>query len=358
MNQNWAQALRWALTAVIAVFLVVFARTVDWSAAWSSMRAASPSLLLAAVVANFVSIAIKGIRWWLFLKPAGSPSLGLATRATLAGCGLNNILVANGGDAARVVFVSRATGIPSSRVLASLALERLFDPVGFMILLAYGAIVYPLPEPLERWAVPGQIALVGVLAALVWFVYSSRNASEAGPASGSPVAAERGFVQKARSYIAGFASSTRWLTSGPRFAGALVISLIAWVLQIATFQLAAAAANVTIPPAAILAALLATNLGLLVRATPGNVGFFQFVFALTVVPLGVSRSDAIAVSLLIQSIQIIPLTIIGISLAPEFIFRRSPARDAATAMAHDAEPVLLGSLSEEREKLAAAAREA
>ena len=358
MSQNRARALRLALTALIVVFLFVFARTIDWSAAWSSMRAASPWLLFAAVIVNFVSLAIKGIRWWLFLKPAGSPSLALATRATLAGIGLNNVLVANGGDAARVVFVSRATGIPSSRVLASLALERLFDPVGFMILLACGAIIYPLPDSLERWALPGQVALAGVIASLVWFVYSSRNASEAGPAAKQAATEDRGFVRKARNYVAGFVSSTRWLTSGPRFAGALLISMISWVLQVATFQLAAAAANVAIPPAAILAALLATNIGLLVRATPGNVGFFQFVFALTVVPFGVSRSDAIAVSLLIQSIQIIPLTIIGISLAPEFIFRHSPARDAATAMALDAEPVLLGSLPEKGEKLATAASEA
>jgi hypothetical protein len=38
---------------------------------------------------------------------------------------------------------------------------------------------------------------------------------------------------------------------------------------------------------------------------------------------GVSRNDAIAVSLLIQTIQILPLTLLGIALAPEFIFKRS-----------------------------------
>jgi hypothetical protein len=37
---------------------------------------------------------------------------------------------------------------------------------------------------------------------------------------------------------------------------------------------------------------------------------------------GVPRNDAIAVSLLIQTLQIIPPTLLGIALAPEFIFRR------------------------------------
>ena len=36
----------------------------------------------------------------------------------------------------------------------------------------------------------------------------------------------------------------------------------------------------------------------------------------------IARNDAIAVSLLIQTIQIIPMTALGVALAPEFIFRR------------------------------------
>jgi uncharacterized membrane protein YbhN (UPF0104 family) len=126
-----------------------------------------------------------------------------------------------------------------------------------------------------------------------------------------------------------FAASTQSLTTGPRFAGALVLSMLSWAGQFATFQLAASAAHVAIPSAGSLAALLAINLGLLIRATPGNVGFFQFVFALAVGPFGVERNDAIAVSLLIQTLQIIPVTVLGVALAPEFIFKRKKRKHAA-----------------------------
>ena len=178
MHPSVARLMRWTLTAIIVGFLVVFARTVDWASAWASIRSASIPLLLVAVVLNFVSITIKGIRWWLFLRPAGSPSLGLATRATIAGSGLNNVLVANGGDAARVVFVSRATGIRSSTVLATLALERLFDPVGFVFLLVWGIAVYRLPPSIERWTLPAELGLVAIIGLLGWFVYASRHMTE------------------------------------------------------------------------------------------------------------------------------------------------------------------------------------
>lgn len=320
MKRSISRALRWVLTAAIVVFLVIFARTINWTEAWTSIRSASLPLLAAAIAVNLLTILIKAIRWWLFLKAAGSPSLLLSLRATIAGAGLNNVLVANGGDAARVVFVSRATGIPSSTVLATVALERLFDPVGFVILLVFGVLAFSLPPSLEKWHLPAEIALVVIAILLTWFVYASRNAKpEHVP---ERRAKPRGLVGRIRAYLVKFAASTRLLTTGPRFIGALVLSMLSWAGQLATFELAAAAAHVDIPVAGSLAALLAINLGLLIRATPGNVGFFQFVFALATAPFGVSRDAAIAVSLLIQTLQIIPLTILGVALAPEFIFKR------------------------------------
>lgn len=331
MRPGLGKFIRYAFTALIIAFLVIFARTIDWDAAWRAMRSASAPLLIAATVVHFLSMAIKGVRWWIFLKPAGSPSLGLALRASLAGSGLSNVLVAHGGDAARVVFVSRATGIPSSTVLATLTLERLSEPVGFMVLLVFAAVAFTLPESLERLQLPAEILLVLIAIAIVWFIRASKRSTPS-PASVS-VAAPVGINARFKKYLSQFVASTRLLITGPRFFWALVISMVAWAGQVATFQLAAAAAHVPIPPAASLAALLAVNLGLLVRATPGNVGFFQVVFALTVQPFGISRSDAIAVSLLIQTLQILPVTLVGVALAPEFIFKRNALGGAGQSAA-------------------------
>jgi uncharacterized protein (TIRG00374 family) len=329
VKRNVSRALRWVLTAAIVVFLVIFARTINWTEAWTSIRSASLPLLAAAVAVNMLTVVIKAIRWWVFLKPAGSPSLPLALRATIAGAGLNNVLVANGGDAARVVFVSRSTGIPSSTILATLALERLFDPVGFVILLVFGVLTFSLPPSLEKWHLPAEIALVLIAILLTWFVYASRHAKPQHVPERR--AKPRGIAGGVRAYLVKFAASTQYLTTGPRFVAALVLSMLSWVGQLVTFQLAANAAHVDIPLAGSLAALLAINLGLLIRATPGNVGFFQFVFALAVAPFGVERNDAIAVSLLIQTLQILPVTLLGVMLAPEFIFRRKQSREALTS---------------------------
>ena len=334
MSPAVKKALRWGLTAVILVFLVMFARTIDWNAAWTSMRNASLPLLAAAILVNFLSVAVKGVRWWLFLRPIGIPSLPLAMRATIAGAGLNNVLVASGGDAARVVFVTRVSGVPSSTVLASMALEKLFDPIGFVIFLVFGVLVFDLPEQFEAWKIPAVALLVVIIALLAFFVYATRNTK---PGAERRREQPTGAFGKVKAYLSSFAATAGHLATGPRFLGALILSLAGWALQLVTFALAAAAAHVSIPIAGSLACLLAINVGLVLRATPGNVGFFQFAYALMAEQFGVGRDAAIAVSLLIQTLQILPITLLGVLLAPEFIFKRGRNDPETEAVAHELE---------------------
>jgi uncharacterized protein (TIRG00374 family) len=358
MSPTLKKGIRWVISAAILVFLILFARTIDWHAAWSSMRHASMPLLAAAIGVNILSVLIKGVRWWLFLRPIGIPSLPLAVRATVAGAGLNNVLVANGGDAARVVFVSRVSGVSSSTVLASLALEKLFDPIGFVMLLVFGVLAFQLPPQFERWKIPAELLLVIIVAALVFFVYATRNIKpEHIP---ERRAKPRTFAGKVRAYLVSFGHTAGRLATGPRFLAAMVLSILSWGCQLATFHLAAAAAHVSIPLAGSLACLLGINVGLIVRATPGNVGFFQFVYALTASEFGVNRDAAIAVSLLIQTLQILPLTLLGIVLAPEFIFKRGKKDRETEAVEHEIDRERLthhGPLSTAEEVLERADRE-
>src|SRR3981081_2365956 len=175
MSPKLKKGIRWAISAAILVFLILFARTINWHEAWNSMRPASLPLLTAAIGVNILPALIKGVRWWLFLRPIGITSLPLAIRATIAGAGLNNVLVASGGDAARVVFVSRVSAVSSSTVLASMALEKLFDPIGFVMLLVFGIIAFQLPPQFARWKAPAEILLVVIVGLLAFFVYATRN---------------------------------------------------------------------------------------------------------------------------------------------------------------------------------------
>jgi hypothetical protein len=316
-------AIRWAVTIAIFAFMVMFARTVDWDAAWIAMRGASIPLLLLAFAANTMSVLLRIVRWWMFLRPAGSPSFGLALKAGIAGVGLNNVLLANGGEAARVVFVSSSSNVPAATVLATIALDRIFDIVGFIVMVVLGTLLFPLPPEMEGYRIPAIAVLVLVLGGLAFLVYKTRAMTPATLADRPvEVTPPVGIMAKIGSFFRWFVASMGALTNGPRFVWAMALSLVAWVAQVATFALAAAAAGITVPLEASLAGLLAVNLGLILRATPGNVGFFQLAYAMTVEQFGVARDPAIAISLLIQTLQVVPVTILGVALAPEFVFRK------------------------------------
>ena len=319
--------IRLALSAAIIVLLVIFARKVDWGQAWHAMVNASRPLLLAALAANLLTLVARGVRWWILLRAVGSPSLALSMRATFAGAGLNNVLVANGGDAARIVFVTRSSGVPASRVLATAALDRLFDPIGFVIMLAAGLTLFTLPQEFARLRWPALISLVVIAIGLIWLARTAPDAElEHVP---ERRVTPRGWRARTRAWLGEFGGSMRELATGARMIPLLLLTIIAWLTQLATFAYAASAAHIHLPIQGSLTALLAVNISLLVRATPGNVGFFQFAYALAAAPFGVPEANAVGVAVLIQALQIVPTTLIGVALAPEFIFRRK-AKTPAT----------------------------
>ncbi|HEX5581616.1 MAG TPA: lysylphosphatidylglycerol synthase transmembrane domain-containing protein, partial [Gemmatimonadaceae bacterium] len=169
MTASTRRLLRWGATVVAVVLLALAARTVDWEESWTAIRGASPALLLAAALVNLTSLATRAVRWWIFLRRAGAPSLGAALRAAVVASGLNNVLPASGGEAARVFLVARHAGISTATVLAALALDRLVEVISSVAMMATAPFFVPLPWALARWRSHAAVALVVllVLAALL-----------------------------------------------------------------------------------------------------------------------------------------------------------------------------------------------
>ena len=313
------RVLRATVILAVLVGLVIFARSVDWGEVWRAVRQTDVPLLLAAAAVNLASVAIKAIRWWIFLRPIGVTSLSLATRGTFVGAGLNNILVANGGEAARVVYVAREANAPAAGVLATLALERLFEAIGWAFTLSLAATLLPLPDSL---VVVRPIAIVLFVAMTAFLVYLLRSPDR--PVV--PIIAAAGWMHRARRFGREFMTTLRTVASAPRFVAALVVSIAVWALQIATYHLTAMATGLPISLVGTIACVLAVNVGFGLRATPGNVGVFQVVYAVTAAGFGMNKDAATGTAFLIQMQQILPVTLLGVAFAPSLLRPRGRAR--------------------------------
>ena len=321
MTARRRRALRVGVLLGLAAALVVFGRRVDWRSAALVVRAADPLLVFGAIALNLVSLALKGVRWWIFLQPLGSVRLPLVLRATFAGASLNNLLVAQGGEGARVLLVSRAAGVSSAGVLAALALERTLDAVSYLALLVTAAWMLDLPEHIAHWR--------GVATAALGLAVALLGALALSPSRGAALAERGGAVKGGgiAGYLRRVRNGTTMAATPRRLTAALVLSLIAWSLQVATYHLTARAAHLPLPLAGSVAAMLAVGISFLVRATPGNVGVFQVIYALTARSFGIAEGPAIAVALLIQTLQVIPTIFLGTLVAPRFLGGTSDRHD-------------------------------
>ena len=304
--------LHGALTLGMVALLVYYARTVHWDAAWRAIRSASPWLLFLAALANLATVGSKALVWWIFLRPVGAPSLGLAMRATAAGAGINNLLIANSGEAARAVLVTRSSEATGTGVVAALALERLFDFIGYVLVLIGAAFLLPLPEDVARWR-PAAVATLGAI--VVVLIALLAHAPQAPP----PGQKITGVVARARAGFERFIERLAHIVTLRRMGAALALTVVNWGTQIASYHLTAVAAHFPISVAGSITAMLLVNVGFLARATPGNVGFFQFVYAATAQAMGLSKDAAVGVALLLQVVQNVPVTVLGAALAPDLM---------------------------------------
>jgi uncharacterized protein (TIRG00374 family) len=313
--------LKALVSLTVLALLVVYGRTVQWSAVWQAIRAASLPLVALAALANLVTLLAKTLTWWLFLRPVGIRSFGLVWRAMAAGAGLNTLLVANGGEAARVVLLARASGRDSAPIVAALAFERLFDLLGYLLLLVAAVVLLPVPPVMARWRPTALLALVGLV--LLFGVLVRAHRGPPSPAVGT--ARSTGVRARLRRWLGSFLERLVQLANPGRLAAGFALTVVNWGAQVASYHLAARALHFPISAAGSVVALLTTNVGFLVRATPGNVGVFQLVYALTAQAMGLPKSAAVGAAILVQSAQNLPVIALGAVLAPDLVLARAEA---------------------------------
>jgi glycosyltransferase 2 family protein len=301
---------RWLITTAVLVLIVFAAGRIDWHHAIAVIGKASLGPLAVAIAFNGCSLVLRGARWWIFLRRVGAISFNLAVRGAIVGSGFNSFLVANGGDAARVLLVARAAGVSKVSVLATLALDRIFDPFCFGLLLFVGTFVVPLPGYLaSARLVVGALLLVATVLLLVL----ARPAAHR-----CPMGEGRGW----RAQLRAFRQRIECLSTRGRFGAALLCSIGVWLLQLGEYAFVARALHLGLPFAGSVAAMLLINLGLGLRATPGGIGYFQFAYTVAVSRFGVATEAAVATALLIQMVEIIPVALLAAALTPTMVGRR------------------------------------
>jgi len=283
-------------------------------------RRADPMLLLLAVALATATFPLRTIRWRLILRDVDGhrfPWLPL-WHATAIGFMANNLLPARAGEVARAYAARRQLPVRFTTALASVGVERVFDG---LVMLGLMAVAIAAPSFPTHTAVSGRsvsalattaallfggvlvLALVVVHRPAPWLSLLGRIARRLFPAR----AAER-LIHWADGIVAGLVV----LKSPARFAGVVLWSLVLWLVNAAAFAVCFRAFGLTLPLEAALLLQGIIGFGVAVPSTPGFVGVFEAATRVTLAVYGVDPSRAVSYALTYHLTTFLPITLLGL----------------------------------------------
>ena len=289
----------WLLALLVLVAGLRYAVRFPWLDTWTTLADADWALLAAAGGLNLLSLGLKAWAWQLLLRPLAPVRFRTAQAATFAGAAINAVGIAMSGEAARVTLLGTWDGVAAGHATRSVAASRIVEAaaLGIFLLAVLGGLVT------EHWwrLLGAGVALIGGALALLRWVPWLR------PTDGS----------------------ARWTTA--QLAVPVALDVASWGLQWGAYHWTIVAAGVAVTPTLSVLALVLSNVGGILRLTPGNVGVLQGAVVLALAPLGVPAARGVAAGLALQAVQVLPVLVIGIALVGRHGVRELLRRQGAEA---------------------------
>lgn len=293
------------------VFLFLAVRTIDWHVLVDTLRQADPGYAVLGILSMLAFFGVKAWRWRYLIRPFARATTLELLPSVLAGLA-GNFLFPHVGEFARAVLAGERVKAPASALLASVAVERIFDFL--TVLLIVLAVLLPVgrmsPDIQTASYVVGAFC-AGLLAAVVLFLFWTEGCLRF---------AERVLSLVSTRLSAGVLALLRAASSGlgaiaaPRlFVPIFLLSILQWLLIIATMICSLKAVGAPVVLAGIVSALLWNVIGLTLPAAPGHVGTVQLAFILGLSPFGITHADAFAGSVVYNFLTVVPTVILGLS---------------------------------------------
>jgi uncharacterized protein (TIRG00374 family) len=319
-NKNrWRGA--WLIGLVISAALLVWVLyKIDPRQVWSYAQHANVWLLLLAVVVATVTFPVRAIRWRLILRDGdGRPFPFLPLwHATTIGFMANNLLPARAGEVARAYVASRQLPVRFTTALGSIVVERVFDALVMLGLMAVAIAASSFPaqalvggRSLSTIAATTAV-LFGVLLLIAlsianrptrWLLLVERIARRT-----LPVRVADRAVHASGGIVEGLAV----LKSPARFAGVVFWSLVQWVVNAGAFAVCFRAFGLAVPLEAALLLQGIIGFGVAVPSTPGFLGVFEAATLVTLQLYGVDSSLAVSYALTYHLTTFLPITLLGL----------------------------------------------
>jgi uncharacterized protein (TIRG00374 family) len=311
MKISWRGLIGLALT--VGLLWWVF-KDVRWADLWRDVRLANPLLVVLSVVTATMVFPLRAARWRPILDPV-APGLpyGALWRATAIGFMANNLLpTGRAGEIVRPYMLSRETRVPFSAAFASLVVDRVFDAVTVLLLVAVALFDPRRPAgfSIAMFATTTLIVVVALATALYAIVFFPEQLIRLFELVARRVAPR--FEERGRAMLRSFAEGLSILRHPRRFVVVFLWALAHWLVQPLAFWIMFKAFDINAPFSAALLVQGLIVFAVAVPSTPGFFGLFEIAAQKGLGLYGISESLALAWALTLHVLSLIPITLIGL----------------------------------------------
>lgn len=303
--------------AVSIFFLWWSLRNVVWAEVVLAITQARLAPVFLAVTIATATFGLRVFRWQLLLRTEegrAAPALPL-WHAVAMGFMANNILPFRIGEVVRAVAASQLSGLRISSVVASLAVERLFDALTVLALMALGLLLAGIPpnstivgiELGHVVAILGAIVAAGLAMGGLVLAFPTPMERLIRRLSPSPRLSER-LVK----LLEGVRHGLSALKSPSRMVGVVLWSLAIWLLSGLAFYTMYSAFAIQVDFAGALLMQGLIMVGIAAPSTPGYVGVFEAPVVAVLSLYSVSGSLAFSYALLYHFTTFVPITLLGL----------------------------------------------
>ncbi|HJV34804.1 lysylphosphatidylglycerol synthase transmembrane domain-containing protein [Geomonas sp.] len=302
--------------AVSAVFLFLVFRKIDLDKMMAAFRGMDFRYLWPALLLTFVSYYLRAVRWKFLLFPIKRTSLGNLFSATLIGYMGNNIFPARLGEFMRAYALARKEEIDTSAVFATLVVDRLCDGFTMLLVLVIAFFTVSLPPEqaaLHQKLVNGGYLMLGLYLVVIAFLVLLKKRTE------WTIRLVSLFLRPFPDALAGkithmlvsFIHGIRLTSSPSQFAGIVLSSLAIWATAIWPVDLLLRAFGLPMPLPASLFIMVFLVFAVMVPASPGSVGTYEYAGAVALTALGVNWELSVSIALVIHALSFFPVIPVG-----------------------------------------------
>lgn len=253
---------------------------IDFQKAGELIRGANVRYMVLAIVAYWVAIGFRVVRWRMLLSSTNLLSFGQVGQALIVGYAVNNVLPARLGEIFRADFLRRRFDVSRSAALGSIIVERLIDGMCVVILLGIGlTAVGSLGDnkSLVGAAIAGcAIAVIGLATVYALIFWHERLPLQRFP----------WLEKRVGTFVQGM-----MVVRGPLFAKALALSAVIWFFEGTAVHLIMRGFGIHLAVVGTCLTIGAAALSTLLPSAPGYLGTLQAAFALAYSALGVADAS-------------------------------------------------------------------